>query len=134
MDKGFPEFGAALKATGRWDKHSTVQFYITSYTFRSPSLKLYQKMYSLLWCNILSISSDRNMVYQCEWPLYQGGHGITPNYTGTTNSTVVHKTFNFQILNLASKKARGLLFLSFNFKNIAKGSKARLCTIVQNEQ
>ena len=21
------------------------------------------------------------MVYQCEWPLYQGNHGITPNYT-----------------------------------------------------
>ena len=21
------------------------------------------------------------MVYQCEWPLYQGHHGIAPNYT-----------------------------------------------------
>ena len=20
-------------------------------------------------------------MYQCEWPLYQGNHGITPNYT-----------------------------------------------------
>lgn len=26
-------------------------------------------------------ATGRNMVYQCEWPLYQGGHGIKPNYT-----------------------------------------------------
>ena len=41
----------------------------------------------------------RPMVYQCEWPLYQGNHGITPNYTlircrGTATATVSSITYS----------------------------------------
>ena len=55
MDQGFPQFGAALAATGRSSRLGLV-----------------------MW---LPLAPGRPMVYQCEWPLYQGHHGISPNYT-----------------------------------------------------
>ena len=51
MDLGFPQFGAALNATGR------------------------------------------PMVYQCEWPLYQAAHGITPNYTAIRQTCNLWRNF-----------------------------------------
>ena len=52
MDVGFPQFGAALLATGR------------------------------------------PMVYQCEWPLYQGSHGIKPNYTAIRKHCNLWRNFD----------------------------------------
>ena len=52
MDEGFPQFGAALRATGR------------------------------------------PMVYQCEWPLYQGSHGIKPNYTAIREHCNLWRNFD----------------------------------------
>lgn len=38
-------------------------------------------------------ATGRPMVYQCEWPLYQGGAGITPNYTAIRQHCNVWRNF-----------------------------------------
>eukprot|EP00090_Calanus_glacialis_P012357 TRINITY_DN20884_c0_g1_i1.p1 TRINITY_DN20884_c0_g1~~TRINITY_DN20884_c0_g1_i1.p1 ORF type:complete len:437 (-),score=135.88 TRINITY_DN20884_c0_g1_i1:165-1475(-) len=38
-------------------------------------------------------ATGRPMIYQCEWPLYQGGAGMTPNYTAIREHCNVWRNF-----------------------------------------